>query len=116
MPDYSQLMLLSKLQDNWDGDDAPAPAKEALQRTRTFLDGLKRQPDDIDADALGGVALWFYFDDHEIMIGIYNEAKSVLCFYEHKGPLSKVNSFADDSKMLMYINCISMLQTPIISK
>jgi len=55
------LQFLRALPDSWDGDDAPAPAPSAIDRAESLLrdstmNGV--QVAEVDADVLGGVAIW----------------------------------------------------------
>ena len=57
----ADLNALRKLSDGWDGEGAPRPSEEALQRAAAALADLQDSPFDVydvDADVLGGVALW----------------------------------------------------------
>ncbi len=57
----SLLEFLRQLPDNWDGADAPKPTPGAIMRAETVFCLVKSggvQVTDVDADALGGVALW----------------------------------------------------------
>lgn len=58
----SRLEGLSRLADGWDDDEAPRPSADALGRAREALDRAATHglfPEEVDADVLGGVALWF---------------------------------------------------------
>jgi hypothetical protein len=54
----SRLRELSELQDGWDGDGASAPSATAIHRARRIL-AETRAPDEVDPDAVGGVAIWY---------------------------------------------------------
>jgi hypothetical protein len=56
-----RLTEIKKLDDNWDGEGAPKPSEIALRHARATISwaetvGIKIT--DVDADALGGVAVW----------------------------------------------------------
>ena len=102
------LESLGRLEHGWDGDGAPAPSARALERTRALLSRLTRRPDEIDPDAIGGVALWFYFDGadgRKVMVGIRNEdGRGVLCSYRHARGIPEVEVFTDDAKLAAQVN------------
>jgi hypothetical protein len=102
------LESLGGLQHGWDGDGAPAPSATALARTRALLGRLIRRPDEIDPDAIGGVALWFYFggaDGRKVMVGIRNEdGRGVLCSYHHARAIPEVEVFTDDAEFAAQSN------------
>jgi hypothetical protein len=54
----SRLRELSELRDGWDGDGSSAPSAVAIHRARRIL-AETRVPDEIDPDAVGGVAIWY---------------------------------------------------------
>jgi hypothetical protein len=54
----SRLRELSELRDGWDGDGASAPSATAIHHARRILAGA-RVPDEVDPDAVGGVAFWY---------------------------------------------------------
>lgn len=61
-----QLIALATLSDGWDGDGAPAPSTASMQLARLLLDAMTANgltPDSVDADAVGGVAVWLYDAD-----------------------------------------------------
>jgi hypothetical protein len=52
---------LSELKDNWDGEDAPPPTKEAIANARAVVAQafeVGYDVDEIDADVMGGVAVY----------------------------------------------------------
>lgn len=52
---------LGNLQDNWDGEGAPAPSPAAIEQARQIVSWLvlNHVPvAEIDADVLGGIAIW----------------------------------------------------------
>lgn len=78
----ARLDQLRTLDDGWDGDGAAAPSNAALTSARDALHQLGRLPDEIDADAIGGIALWFYSNcGRQVMIGIRNRGRVVVCTY-----------------------------------
>lgn len=54
---------LRKLADDWDGEGAPRPSDEAIERAKDIVRwacdrGIDLGDAEIDADVLGGVAIW----------------------------------------------------------
>jgi hypothetical protein len=63
--DPTRLAKLFELEDDWDGEGAPKPSRPALQRADAVVrwaheSGLVMT--DVDADVLGGVAVWLRAD------------------------------------------------------
>ncbi len=64
----AQISKLAVLQDGWDGHGAVRPNDRAVESARAMLGKLFSEdlpPTEIDPDACGGVALWFYQTDPE---------------------------------------------------
>lgn len=56
-----RLTALAHLEDNWDGEDAPKPAPDALRRAKeiaTWAGAHRLAISEIDADVLGGVSVY----------------------------------------------------------
>jgi hypothetical protein len=84
----ASLEALVPLRDGWDGDESPAPSPESIERARDLIQNLARTPDEVDPDAVGGVALWFYFENRaRLMVGIRNSGDVLLCAYEPQNPI-----------------------------
>lgn len=62
MPEAKErLVELSAIGEDWDGDGAPSPAPAALARAEAVLrwaDANGAEIVDVDADVLGGIAIW----------------------------------------------------------
>lgn len=73
------LGSLGSLQDDWDGEGAPKPSGEALQRAQAVMDWAESKGllvVDLDADVLGGVALYLRASsgaDRQVWIGCMNK-------------------------------------------
>lgn len=73
------LGSLGSLQDDWDGEGAPRPSGEALERAQTVMDWAESKGllvVDLDADVLGGVALYIKASagaDRQVWIGCMNK-------------------------------------------
>ena len=94
---------LERLEHGWDGDGAPAPSQAAVDRARRLVESIGRLPDEVDPDALGGVALWFYESDgRKTMIGVRNEGRSVVCAYDVGADVPGVSVFGDAEALIAH--------------
>ncbi len=53
--------FLAKMPDNWDQENAPAPTEQALKAAKDIITRLydfNVRPDDLDADVMGGIAIY----------------------------------------------------------
>jgi hypothetical protein len=60
-----RLAALQRAEDGWDGEGAPRPSAEAIARAFGVLNWAERaglRVSDVDADVLGGVAVWLKGD------------------------------------------------------
>lgn len=55
-----RIEYLRTLRDNWDEEDAQAPSEMAIALAERACRELDQVPDEVDPDAAGGVAFWFY--------------------------------------------------------
>lgn len=90
-----RLNSLRQLQHGWDGDEAPEPSavaiRLALEIATLSHTMIQRWPDEVDPDAVGGIALWFYDKDGSaIMVGIRNDGRSAICSYRQNSPIPDV--------------------------
>ena len=98
---FARLECLAKLQDGWDGDEAPAPAPATITRARGLINLVGRLPDEIDPDAVGGIALWFYSRSAAmVMIGLRNNGAAVICAYSQGSEIPEVACAASDRELL----------------
>lgn len=99
-----RLEAFHALTNGWDGDDAPAPTENAITRARRLVDLIGRFPDEIDPDAVGGIAVWFYLDSGaKLMLGLRNSGAAVICSYAAGAPLPSVTCVGDDESLLQTI-------------
>jgi hypothetical protein len=101
-----RLSSFDCLEHGWDGDDAPAPSGEACRRALSLIEGAARPPDEVDPDAAGGIALWFYSrDGRKVMVGLRNEGnRAVLCSYAQASATPEVAVFSNDTELLKEVN------------
>jgi hypothetical protein len=68
-----------------------------------LVERIGRVPDEVDPDAIGGVALWFYEGDgRKTMVGVRNEGRSVVCVYAAGADIPEVNVSDDVAGLLAY--------------
>lgn len=86
---------LAALPCGWDGENADPPSAAAVNFSRTLLDRLdgRRLPHSIDADALGGIAFWFYVlegaqERRRFAVEIRNTCRAILSIEESTGEVS----------------------------
>jgi hypothetical protein len=92
----NQIRLLGELQRDWDGDGAPAPSPLAIRRAIEIVAQLHQLPDEVDPDAVGGIALWFYGNDgRSMMVGVRNDGRSAVCSYQLNSPIPDVKTVRD---------------------
>lgn len=72
---------LGALQHGWDADgEAPPPNAAAIANAKAMLQALIHEGarvGDIDADVMGGIALYFYADSRVLWIACYNHGAVV---------------------------------------
>lgn len=78
---------LSSLTDDWDGEGAPKPSTDAIERARAILGALEHGIDvdevEVDADVLGGVALIVRSPQGKsVWIACMNNGKDTVVFSE----------------------------------
>jgi hypothetical protein len=68
--------VISELPDDWDGWGAPPPSKEAIACASSFVLDLQNkfgiEPDLIDPDAMGGVAIYFTANQNQYWVCVSN--------------------------------------------
>ena len=72
------IMLLNNMraiQDNWDGENAPAPSQVSIDRAIAICQCVV--PGQVDIDVMGGIAL-YYYGDKQLWIHVKNDGTSVL--------------------------------------
>lgn len=84
-PSNSRLDELSRLQDGWDGEDAPRPSSDAIRRANGVIRwaAINRvRTSYIDSDVLGGVAIFVHGQsihrDREVWFSIKNDNQDTL--------------------------------------
>src|SRR5262249_10476993 len=93
-----QINSFRELHEGWDGDRAPPPSVTSIQRAIEIALLSPRLPDEVDPDAIGGVALWFYVDDgRSMMISIRNDGRAAVCAYHSNSPVPDVKIVTDAS-------------------
>jgi hypothetical protein len=90
-----QVVELQSLPHGWDGDDAPAPSPVAISRAIEIVGLVPRLPDEVDPDAVGGVALWFYGDGNTAMVGVRNSGLVTVCTYRQGTSVPEVSVVLD---------------------
>ena len=89
----AQLEHLHSLQLGWDGDDASPPNRGAISHARDVIIAALRLglvPFEVDADVLGGVAIWYESHDglHRVWVACMNDNSATVLFKKRpKGPL-----------------------------
>ncbi len=84
LPWTQDLKEIRKLQDNWDGEGAPIPTEEAIQRAqRIMIWALEAELSvtDLSADVMGGVG--FYLQGR-------NKSRHIITFLRNKGDFSVI--------------------------
>lgn len=99
-----EIESLQQLQPDWDGDGAPAPSPEAIQRALEVVARVHRLPDDVDPDAVGGIALWFYGDDGRmVMVGVRNDGRAAVCSYQPDSHIPAVKTVWDAASVAVLV-------------
>jgi hypothetical protein len=83
-----QVSALQRLQDGWDGEGAPRPSPQAIARAFnvvTWAEDAGLRVSEIDADVLGGVAVWLKGergDERAAWIACMNSGEDALVLSE----------------------------------
>ena len=83
-----ELARISELPDNWDSYGAEAPARRAIEQTRSTLAELAGNlllPSTIVPSAAGGVSAYFMKNDTVAYIESYNDGTQTLVTYDRDG-------------------------------
>lgn len=82
---HAQLDALLLLPEDWwvdmDGSTAPIPTRDAVETAKRIVDRFARvghTPTEIDADAMGGVAVYFGL----LWVSVFNSGGETFCFVD----------------------------------
>jgi hypothetical protein len=100
----ARLRQLSDLPSNWDGDDAEAPTAAAINAATSIARAASRLPDEIDADAAGGVALP-YHQERDQVVACYcrNWDTIAIVTYDHGQWVSQVTTRLGARTAIMFL-------------
>jgi hypothetical protein len=78
-----KFVQLSKLQDGWNGYDAPAPSEKARRTAESFVDTLlkeKYEPRRLAPSAVGGVGVTQRKGNRSVYVEFYNDGRVLALF------------------------------------
>lgn len=106
-PASDQLAHLRGLEVGWDAEDAPPPSLTALtlaEQVITNLASLGVLPFEIDADVLGGIALWFESADHSrrVWVSCMNQGTGTVVFTDSTLNFRKATRFQLEGASQVY--------------
>jgi hypothetical protein len=104
-PTTQAALELGTLTDNWDGEGAARPSVEAIERavlTIQWAKDLGLKVTDVDADVLGGVAVWLgsaAHPDRRVWVSCMNNGRDTIVMSNREGVVGQAQ-LADETRGL----------------